>query len=125
MRIAAPASELARVLTLTEACAGALVGRAALGVSYIEVEPAAIDLLRAGLPRGAHSVALDIPWYARDAIDPWPRRADRDRGADARVSSTSSIPPASAIRVYSSAASDEHLDHAFDAGDAGRPARGA
>lgn len=76
VRIAAPVSELARVLTLTEACAGALVGRAALGVSYIEVEPAAIDLLRAGLPRGAHSVALDIPWYARDAIDPWPRRAD-------------------------------------------------
>ncbi len=74
VRVGAPASELASVLLATERCGGALVARAALGVSYIALDPAAIDVLREGLPRRAISVPLDVPWYARESVAPWPER---------------------------------------------------
>ncbi len=75
VRVGAPPSELARVLAATDGCGGALVARAALGVSYIALEPSAIEILRERLPRRAISVPLDLPWYARDSIDPWPAAA--------------------------------------------------
>ncbi len=75
VRVGARASELARVLAATDGCGGALVARAALGVSYIALEPSAIEILRERLPRRAISVPLDLPWYARDSIDPWPAAA--------------------------------------------------
>ena len=41
--------------------AATLVGRAALGSSYVELEPDAVGQLRAALPTGAAVVMLDAP----------------------------------------------------------------
>ena len=71
LRVAARPSELAAVLRATEECSGTLVGRAALGTSYLEVEPDALLRLRSGLPRGARSVLLDAPAELRSAVDAW------------------------------------------------------
>jgi hypothetical protein len=48
-----------------------VVGRAALGVSYVEVDPAAVERLPAELPAGAGFVLQDAPAELRSAIDPW------------------------------------------------------
>jgi glycolate oxidase FAD binding subunit len=61
VRVAARPSELPAILRLTDACGGTLVGRAALGISYVEVDPTALTRLRAGLPPGASAVLLDAP----------------------------------------------------------------
>jgi glycolate oxidase FAD binding subunit len=71
VRVAAPASELADVLRLTESNGGTLVGRAALGSSYVELEPGAVTRFRAGLPRSAVSVVLDAPPELRGSLDAW------------------------------------------------------
>ncbi len=71
LRVASRASTLASVLETTERCGGTLVGRAALGSSYIEVAPDAVAALRASLPAGATSVLLDAPESVRAAADPW------------------------------------------------------
>ncbi len=71
VRVAARLSALSEVIAVTERCGGTLVGRAALGTSYIEVEPDAVAALRAGLPRGVVSVLLDAPEWLRAAGDPW------------------------------------------------------
>jgi glycolate oxidase FAD binding subunit len=71
LRVSARPSVLAQVLRAAELCGGAVVGRAALGVSYIEVDPAAIAPLLASLPDGARHVLLDAPAEVRSAIDPW------------------------------------------------------
>jgi glycolate oxidase FAD binding subunit len=47
------------------------VGRAALGVSYVEVDPAAVEHLRAALPAGAGGVLRDAPAEVRSTIDVW------------------------------------------------------
>ncbi len=62
---------LPEVIAVTERCGGTLVGRVALGTSYIEVEPEAVAALRAGLPREVVSVLLDAPEWLRAAEDPW------------------------------------------------------
>jgi glycolate oxidase FAD binding subunit len=49
------------VLRATEKCGGTLVGRAALGASYVECAPEAVGRLRANLPSGAWAVVLDGP----------------------------------------------------------------
>jgi glycolate oxidase FAD binding subunit len=71
IRIAARPSQLASVLTAADSCSGTLVGRAALGSSYIELDPEAVEPLRAGLPAGAVGVVLDAPASSRATLDPW------------------------------------------------------
>jgi len=59
------------VLLRTESCGGTLVGRAALGTCYIEVEPGALARLRGMLPPRAPAVILDAPASVRAQHDPW------------------------------------------------------
>jgi glycolate oxidase FAD binding subunit len=71
VRIAARPSELARVLRAADACGGTLVGRAALGRNYLELEPDGLGRLAEHLPRGASVVLLDAPRQTREAVAPW------------------------------------------------------
>ena len=71
VRVAARPTVLAEVLAATDRCAGTLVGRAALGVSYVELDPAAVVTLRSALPAGSTSVVLDAPEELRRTLDPW------------------------------------------------------
>jgi glycolate oxidase FAD binding subunit len=71
VRVTAPPTALAAVIAAARACGGALVGRAALGQSFVEVDPEAVARLRTGLPAGAAGVVLDAPPQLREAIDPW------------------------------------------------------
>jgi glycolate oxidase FAD binding subunit len=71
VRVAARARELPVVLRAAEAAGGTLVGRAALGISYVEVDAEAVAGLLQALPAGAVSVLLDAPASLRRTIDPW------------------------------------------------------
>ena len=71
VRIAARASEIARVLRAADACGGTLVGRAAVGKSYVELEPDGLGRLAEHLPRGATVVLLDAPAHTRETVAPW------------------------------------------------------
>ena len=71
VRIAARPSALAAVIAAAERCAGTLVGRAALGHTFVEVEPEAVDRLREALPDAAAAVLLDGPAEVRGRHDPW------------------------------------------------------
>jgi glycolate oxidase FAD binding subunit len=72
VRVAAAPGRLAEVLRATDGCAGTLVGRVALGSSYISIEPAAIGELRGALsPLRGHAQVLDAPPAARADSDPW------------------------------------------------------
>jgi glycolate oxidase FAD binding subunit len=71
LRVSAPTTALGAVLAAVDACEATLVGRAALGSSFLEVEPEAVGRLREGLPAGARSVLLDAPVALRTAEDPW------------------------------------------------------
>ena len=64
-------SALADVLRATEEAGGTLVGRAALGLSYVDVDPAALNRLRAALPAGVRTVLRDAPADVRRTLDPW------------------------------------------------------
>jgi glycolate oxidase FAD binding subunit len=69
--VCARPSTLAEVLRAAESLGGTVVGRAALGVSYVEVDPAAVTQLRAALPAGARAVLRDAPAEVRSNLDPW------------------------------------------------------
>jgi glycolate oxidase FAD binding subunit len=71
VRVAARPTALADVLQATDACEGTLVGRAALGTSYVQLESAAVDGFLQALPRGAVAVVLDAPDELRADLDPW------------------------------------------------------
>ncbi len=71
VRVAAPPSALEAVLRAVESAAGALVGRVALGTSYVEVAPEARGRLEQALPAGARSIVLDAPADLRLELDPW------------------------------------------------------
>jgi glycolate oxidase FAD binding subunit len=71
LRISARPRQLPAVLRAAQACAGTLVGRAALGLSFVEVDPDAVVSLRDALPSGAVSVLLDAPASVRGSLDPW------------------------------------------------------
>jgi len=71
VRVAARPRELRVVLGAVEAAGGTLVGRAALGIGYVEVDPEAVAGLRQALPPKAVSVVLDAPASLRKSIDPW------------------------------------------------------
>jgi glycolate oxidase FAD binding subunit len=71
VRVIAAPTALATVIAAVDACDGTLVGRAALGASYVELEPAAVPQLRAALPPAASAVVLDAPAPLRAQLDPW------------------------------------------------------
>ncbi|MFL5865444.1 MAG: FAD-binding oxidoreductase [Solirubrobacteraceae bacterium] len=71
VRVAAPPTSLAAVIAAADAGEGTLVGRAALGTSYVEVQAESVDRLRHALPAGARGVLLDAPVQLRSGEDPW------------------------------------------------------
>ncbi|HEY1508310.1 MAG TPA: FAD-binding oxidoreductase [Solirubrobacteraceae bacterium] len=70
-RVAARPTRLADVLRAVRSSEARLVGRASLGLSWIEVEPDALAGFRQQLPPDAIVVLLDVPDRARDSLDPW------------------------------------------------------
>jgi glycolate oxidase FAD binding subunit len=71
VRVAAAPTELGAVIEAVEACDGTLVGRAALGASFVEVAPDAVVRLRAALPQTARAVLFDAPHELRAAGESW------------------------------------------------------
>jgi glycolate dehydrogenase FAD-binding subunit len=71
VRVGCRPTELGSVLTLVERQRGALVGRAAVGPLFIELEPGEVDGFRRQLPPRTPSVVLDLPARYRGTIDPW------------------------------------------------------
>ena len=71
VRVAALPTELADVVRAAEAADGTIVGRAALGASFVEVAPDAVGRLRAALPPTARAVLLDGPAALRDGGESW------------------------------------------------------
>ncbi len=71
VRLAALPTALAEVLRAADACDGTLVGRVALGTSFIEVSPDAVSRLREALPSSARALLLDAPAALRTAGEPW------------------------------------------------------
>jgi glycolate oxidase FAD binding subunit len=74
VRIAARPSPLEAVLGAVDLAGGTLVGRAALGISYVELDPEAVGRLRGALPPSAVFVLLDGPEDLRTQPDPWGSR---------------------------------------------------
>jgi glycolate oxidase FAD binding subunit len=64
-------SQLAQVMAAARSCGAALVGRAALGESFLALEPEAVRGLRERLPAGASTVLTDCPPGWRTEIDVW------------------------------------------------------
>jgi glycolate oxidase FAD binding subunit len=71
VRVSARPSQLPGLLRATERYGGTLVGRAALGTSYVELDPAAVGRFRDDLGPGVASVVLDAPESLRASLDPW------------------------------------------------------
>jgi glycolate dehydrogenase FAD-binding subunit len=74
VRVATGAAQLAAVIAAVDGCGGSLVGRAGLGHSWVQVQPAAIADLRSKLPAGATAIVQDLPRSAASgshADDPW------------------------------------------------------
>jgi glycolate oxidase FAD binding subunit len=71
VRVAARPRALEDVLGAVQSAAGTLVGRAALGISFIEVDPDALDTLRTRLPADAVAVLQDAPGELRESRDAW------------------------------------------------------
>jgi glycolate oxidase FAD binding subunit len=71
VRVAAAPSRLPAVLRAAAAGAGTLVGRAALGSSFVALDPDAVAVLRRRLPAGTRSLVLDAPAQTRSQLDPW------------------------------------------------------
>jgi hypothetical protein len=70
-RVVTLPTELPDVLRATDACDGTLVGRAALGASFVEVAPDAAERLRSALPATAHAILLDAPPTLRTGGAAW------------------------------------------------------
>jgi glycolate oxidase FAD binding subunit len=71
LRVHARRSQLGTVLRLAAEAEADVVGRAALGVSYLTLNVNRIANVRAGLPAGSVAVVLDLPQSARGAVDSW------------------------------------------------------
>lgn len=71
IHVAARPSVLAPLLHAADASGGTLVGRAALGHSFVALDPAAIDAFADQLPKGATATLLDAPTALRESRDPW------------------------------------------------------
>ncbi len=70
VRIAHPPSALPGVLRAVDAAGGTLVGRAALGTSYVELAPHHVAALRSAVAP-ATTTLLDAPASLRAQSDPW------------------------------------------------------
>jgi glycolate oxidase FAD binding subunit len=70
-RVATRPTKLADVLRAVRSSEARLVGRASLGLSWIEVEPDAVAGFRAQLDPAATVVLLDVPDRARGSLEPW------------------------------------------------------
>jgi glycolate oxidase FAD binding subunit len=77
VRVAARPSQLADVVGAAEACSGTLVGRVALGISFVELDPDAVEQLTDNLPSGTRTVLLDGPPELRSRLDAWGASPDR------------------------------------------------
>ncbi len=71
VRVSTRPGLLADVLKLADRNRATLVGRAALGVSYLELDPTEISAVREGLPAGASAVVLDLPPRSAPTLDVW------------------------------------------------------
>jgi glycolate oxidase FAD binding subunit len=71
VRITARPSGLAAVLLAVQTCEASLVGRAALGTMFVELEPDAVVPLREQLTPGTTATILDAPDSLRAELDPW------------------------------------------------------
>jgi glycolate oxidase FAD binding subunit len=74
VRVAAGAAQLASVIGAADGCGGSLVGRAALGHSWVQLEAGQIARLRSQLPAGATAIVQDLPDSAAlgpHADEPW------------------------------------------------------
>jgi glycolate oxidase FAD binding subunit len=73
VRVSARPSQLPLLLTLADLCGATVVGRAASGVSYVELDPARVPELRRGLVSGMYAELLDRPLGdpAPESSDPW------------------------------------------------------
>jgi glycolate oxidase FAD binding subunit len=71
VRVTARPSELPAVLAAADRGAGTVVGRAALGISYVALDPAAVATMRDALPAGAGAVLLDGPPELRAGFEVW------------------------------------------------------
>jgi glycolate oxidase FAD binding subunit len=73
VRVCARPSRLVELLAAVDSCSGTLVGRAALGWSYVELEPelATVARFRRALAGDAVSVVVDAPAALRTGLDPW------------------------------------------------------
>jgi glycolate oxidase FAD binding subunit len=71
VKVAARPSLLAAVISASERTGGTLVGRAALGTSYVELDPGQVTALRAELPPGVVAVLQDAPAGGQEPTDPW------------------------------------------------------
>jgi glycolate oxidase FAD binding subunit len=69
VRVAAAPSALADVLDAADRAEATVVGRAALGQSFMELAPEEVAGLRERLPAGAAAVVLDAP--AGSDLDRW------------------------------------------------------
>jgi glycolate oxidase FAD binding subunit len=71
VRVAAPRAAIGSVLRAVDGVAGTLVGRAALGTSYVELAADRVVAFRAALPPRTVAILLDAPTAARSQADPW------------------------------------------------------
>jgi FAD/FMN-containing dehydrogenase len=71
VRVGAAPSALGAVLAAAHTLDATVVGRAALGTSYLELDPAGVQRLRRLLPDRAAAVVLDVPPELRSGLDPW------------------------------------------------------
>ncbi len=67
LRIASRPSRLAQVLRAADASAATVVGRAALGLCFLELDPEGLATLGKELPDDSHSVLLDAPDAVRSS----------------------------------------------------------
>jgi len=71
VRVAARPTALPALLRAVQAADGTLVGRAALGHSYVELDPAAVEAFERRLPSGAFVTLLDAPTPLKETIEGW------------------------------------------------------
>jgi glycolate oxidase FAD binding subunit len=71
VRVAAPPAALPELLRAVHTTGAKLVGRAALGLNYLTVDPGAFESLLALLPGPVAWSLLDAPETLRAATDPW------------------------------------------------------
>jgi glycolate oxidase FAD binding subunit len=71
VRVSARPTALGRVLEAVRASDGRAVGRAAVGHTFVDLDPAALATFIGDLPGGVVPVVLDAPDQLRGSVDPW------------------------------------------------------